>query len=168
MQLPASTRGAQGASVASASAAPMAACCSWAHGRRRQGGVRARHWTHTTVASPGPTSKAAWPFAAADDVWPDAMEDRKSWRRIEPKFPYRGRWSGWRGRSRSPRTSTVRLGSAAQPWPTGSASLSWTRRRWKPVRRWRFTPRSSTEGRALHVRCKASNYVLSDYEIKAK
>lgn len=104
----------------------------------------------------------------ADDVWPDAMEDRKSWRRIEPKFPYRGRWSGWEGKV------TIAAHVDGSGWvcratvADGSGFTELDSAALEAVRRWRFTPRIVDGKAAPYMFDVSVNYVLSDYEIKAK
>jgi protein TonB len=104
----------------------------------------------------------------AEDVWPGALEDRKSWRRIEPKFPDRGLWSGWEGKVEIAAhvdgsgwvcRATVANGSGFRE--LDSAALD-------AVRRWRFTPRV-VDGKATPYMFNVSvNFVQEGFGIKAR
>lgn len=104
----------------------------------------------------------------AEDYWPIPAQDRQSWRRITPKFPYRGRWSGWEGKV------TVAAHVDGSGWvcratvADGSGFSELDSAALDAVRRWRLTPRI-VDGKATPYMFDVNvNYVLSDYEIKAK
>lgn len=91
-----------------------------------------------------------------------------TWRRIQPKYPYRGRWSGWEGKV------TVAVHVDGSGWvcratvadcssisELDSAALD-------ALRRWRLAPRV-VDGRPTPYMFNVdASFVLSDYEIKAK